>query len=76
MENNNFEIQPYNEFRTGLTFKEVRRSLKREADKLREKENKYMFITRKTVLGRWHQIKKSMYKEYLDLFDNYLLTNN
>lgn len=60
----NHEILSYSEFRTYLTFTEVRRILQRE-QKLKRKNFEYMFVTRKTVLGRWRQIKKHMYKAYL-----------
>jgi hypothetical protein len=54
----------YKDFKTGLTFKEVRQILQIEADSKYEK-GEYMFITRATVLGRWFQIKKQMYDMYL-----------
>jgi len=57
--------ESYNDFRTGLTFKDVRQILKHES-KIKYNKGEYMFITRHTVLGRWHQIKKQMYEEYLD----------
>jgi len=50
----------YREFKTGLTFTEVRRYLSQEQSR-RTRYNDYMFVTRKTVLGRWHQIKKQMF---------------
>jgi hypothetical protein len=60
----------YNEFRTGLTFTEVRQMLKIES--LRKKENgDKMFVTRATVLGRWHQIKQEMWKVYQDAEQQY-----
>ena len=45
----------YDEFRTGLSFKEVR-------DMLRYEQRPH--ITRHTVLGKWHEIKLSMYRSY------------
>lgn len=54
------EIPDYNNFRTGLTFTDIRRDLKREAKKKYER-GQYMFITRATVLGRWREIKLKMY---------------
>ena len=50
----------YQEFRTKLTFTDVRRDLLQEQHR-RTRYNDYMFVTRKTVLGRWHQIKKEMF---------------
>ena len=52
----------YDEFRTGLTFTEVRRMLMYEQRRAKEK-GYYVFVTRRTVLGRWHQLKQQMYKE-------------
>lgn len=60
----------YNEFRTGLTFTEVRHILKREAEK-KYRKGEYMFITRNTVLGRWREIKLSMYKMELQLAEQF-----
>lgn len=54
------EFPNYNEFRTGFTFTEIRHILKREANK-KYKHGEYMFITRRTVLGRWREIKMKMY---------------
>jgi len=61
-------VLSYKEFRTGLSFKDVRRILKKESER-KLKHNEYMFITRHTVLGRWHQIKKQMYKEYQSIME-------
>lgn len=55
----------YKNYRTGLTFKEIRQILKNEA-KNKYAKGQYMFITRHTVLGRWHQIKKDMYYEEMN----------
>jgi hypothetical protein len=52
---------PYNEFRTGLTFTEVRRMLWLNS----EDNRNWKHVTRHTVLGKWHQIKLEMYHEYL-----------
>ena len=63
----------YERFRTGLTFKKVRLMLCTEADKLRENENHYMFVTRATVLGRWYQIKQSMFRtEHTEFFEDHI----
>lgn len=58
------KVTEYKDFRTDLTFKEVRQILQIEADRKYEK-GEYMFITRATVLGRWFQIKRQMYDMYL-----------
>jgi hypothetical protein len=50
----------YNNFRTGYNFKSVRKMLSHE-QKQKYLKGLYMFITRATVLGRWHQIKIEMY---------------
>lgn len=51
----------YKKFTTGLNFTDVRRQLAQE-QKQRAYHNDYMFVTRKTVLGRWYQIKKQMFQ--------------
>lgn len=53
-------LPDYKDFRTDLTFTDVRRMLKLEARK-KYSRGQYMFITRATVLGRWHQLKKELY---------------
>lgn len=57
------EPMTYDDFRTGLTFREVREELKQEQ---REALGRglYKFVTRRTVLGRWTQHKRSMYGDY------------
>ena len=44
------EVVSYGEFRTGLIFRDVFDSLKREADKVFETEGRRMYIIRHTVL--------------------------
>lgn len=61
---NEVELLPYDDFRTGFTFSAVYQELKIEQKKAHEFEGRRMFITRHTVLGRWHQIKKEMYSNY------------
>ncbi len=56
------ELPEYDKFRTGYTFKEIRRMLSRE-QKERYKRGQYMFVTRATVLGRWHELKQKMYAD-------------
>jgi len=53
------EIISYDKFRTGLNFREVYFMLKYE-QKRKHHRGEYMFITRHTILGRWHQLKKKV----------------
>lgn len=55
---------PYDKFRTGLTFADVREMLKREQDAA-YRSGQYMFVSRATVLGRMHQLKREQYARYL-----------
>lgn len=55
----------YHVFRTGLTFTAVRQLLAYEARLAFEREGRRMFITRATVLGRWHQMKQEMWKQFV-----------
>jgi len=55
----------YEDFRTGLTFKDVRNILKREV-KRKYEIGEYMFVTRHTVLGRWREIKLAMFNTELE----------
>jgi len=55
----------YEDFRTGLTFGAVRELLGFEQDAA-YKRGQYMFVSRGTVLGRWHQLKQEQYQRYLD----------
>lgn len=54
----------YEEFRTGYTFKEIRRILLIDARRKYEITNQYVFISRHTVLGRWRQIKLEMWNQF------------
>lgn len=56
---------PYEDFRTGLTFAEVRERLKQEQDAAYQR-GEYMFVSRSTVLGRMHELKQKQYQRYLD----------
>ena len=60
----------YDKFRTGYTFFDIRQILKIESKRKYEK-GEYMFITRATVLGRWHEIKLKMYRDYEILEEKY-----
>lgn len=53
----------YSQFRTNFTFREVRKMLQLEAD-TKYRRGEYMFISRATVLGRWHEIKLRLWKEF------------
>lgn len=53
----------YDEFRTGLDFADVRAILKHEQDEAYA-NGQYMFVSRSTVLGRWFQIKQTMWAAY------------
>lgn len=51
----------YDQFRSGLTFGDVRRLLAIEQRKTRRDTGDYMFVSRSTVLGRWKEIKEAMW---------------
>jgi hypothetical protein len=55
----------YDEFRTGLTFGVVSAGLHAEAQQHFWATGERRFITRRTVLGRWHQIKRASWNAYL-----------
>ena len=59
-----WQVIPYEDFRTGLTFDAVREILTHEQNVQRE-AGQYMFVSRSTVLGRWCEMKRSMYSRYL-----------
>ena len=50
----------YSQLRTGLTFQAVRDELTGEQEAERRK-GAYMFVSRATVLGRWHQHKVELW---------------
>lgn len=52
----------YNSFRTGYRFRDIRLMLKYEQEQKRE-NGEYMYVTRKTVLGRWREIKQQMFEQ-------------
>lgn len=54
----------YKDFRTGYTFTDIRRMLKRES-KVKYNKGEYMFISRATVLGRWHELKQVMWRDFI-----------
>lgn len=55
----------YQEYRTGETFGTVAMALREEARLIFENEGRRMFITRHTILGRWHQMKVTNYAAYV-----------
>lgn len=57
---------PYSEFRTGLTFAEVRSML--WVDSPDPKDWKYK--RRGTVLGTWRAIKQQLYARYVEAWNN------
>jgi hypothetical protein len=60
----------YRDFRTGMTFTDIRRELQGEQTAAKARDE-YMFVTRKTVLGRWSYYKRSMYEAYLRSMGSY-----
>jgi hypothetical protein len=52
------EYEAYKKFRTGLTFKEVRRMIWIDNP---DPTTWPKGCSRRTVLGRWHEIKKGMF---------------
>lgn len=50
----------YSKFKTGYNFTYIRRLLYLEQEMKRE-NGEYMFVSRATVLGRWHEMKKKMF---------------
>jgi hypothetical protein len=55
-------LVPYDEFRTGLTFAEVRRMLWSASDDPRD----WRYKSRGVVLGTWHELKQQLYARYVD----------
>lgn len=59
------EPETYERFRSGLTFAEIAEELRREQRQALDLEGRRMFITRRTVLGRWMQRKGEVYASYV-----------
>lgn len=55
---------PYDEFKVGLTFADVRQELAQEQREAAAR-GEYMFVSRSTVLGRMAQHKREAYEYYL-----------
>jgi hypothetical protein len=51
----------YRSFRSGLTFEDVRRELAAE-QQAQAARGERMYVTRRTVLGRWRQHKQAAYE--------------
>lgn len=58
------EVQPYSQFRTGLTYTQIRAMLWEESCAQRQAGKPFLTVRRQAVLGRWHQIKQDMYSQY------------
>lgn len=58
---------PYDKYRSGLSFPDVREILGHEADAAYD-AGQYMFVSRSTVLGRWREMKLAQYGRYLDAY--------
>lgn len=61
----------YKELKTGFTFNDIRQMLYKESKEKRERNNEHMFITRHTILGRWHEMKLRIWKEIQNQIDLY-----
>lgn len=55
----------YEQFRTGLTFREVRRMLWVHSDDPRD----WKYKRRRTVLGFWRQLKLQLWAQYQDAIE-------
>jgi len=55
----------YDQFRTGLTFREVRRMLWVD----NQDPSTWRYKRRRTVLGFWHQLKQQLWAQYQDAVD-------
>ncbi len=58
----------YEQFRLGMSFKDVRRELAAEAQAVAASGD-MMFVTRRTVLGRMRQYKQAAYLHYLKAYE-------
>lgn len=56
---------PYDKFRTGLTFAQVREELGEESRRAYNR-GEYMWVGRATVLGRMRELKLRQYERYLE----------
>lgn len=53
----------YSEFRSGYTFERVRQQLAGEQQAAKA-SGEYMYVTRRTVLGRMHYLKMHAWESY------------
>lgn len=60
----------YDQFRTGLTFTDIVAELEVEAARRFDQSGERMFITRHTILGRWCEHKRRLYRDYLHYISN------
>lgn len=61
------QVPSYEEFRTGLTFRQVRAMLWVQSNDPKD----WKYKRRNTVLGLWRQIKREMYAELCAWADSY-----
>ena len=54
----------YEDFRSGTNWQEIREELSRE-QRVARAAGLYMFVSRGTVLGRWHQRKREAYRRHV-----------
>ena len=59
----NWRSKDYDAFKSGITYYEVWQILRQEKE-----AGKWAHVTRHTVLGKWHELKLSMYEALLDQF--------
>lgn len=58
-------MMAYDEYRTGLSFSDVRRMVAEESVRRYEREGQCIRITRKRILGKWRQNKREGYAHYV-----------
>lgn len=59
------DLPGYDQFRTGLTYSEVREMLRCDSDD----RSQWRYKTRGVVLGMWHEIKLQLYMQLMDAAD-------
>jgi len=64
---NDDELEEYQKFRTGLTFKDVRQMLWSYSDDSKD----WPQVTRHTVLGKWRELKLAMWEDYKQRSNSY-----
>jgi hypothetical protein len=58
-----WRTEDYDQFKTGLNYFEVWQALRQEKE-----AGKRSHITRHTVLGKWHEMKMSMYEALREVY--------